>query len=225
MNFIANQHVAFGDKTMGFWRTAGWIAAGVGAVVAAPVTGGGSVAALIGAAGTTTAAGVAIGVTAGLAGSALTDDSKEKARSEGRNQGRAEKAKEVEKLKVALEQQEKHFSSHKDYEDYLVALTSVGMACANCDGHISEEEQKEIKEFISGISVSKLPVSLKRRLEEIINTEISLNTAFELAKPFMRTEQDKQDFLDVIEMTMLADGYVSEKEEQFLESWKLKAAA
>ncbi|WP_052470670.1 TerB family tellurite resistance protein [Vibrio owensii] len=210
---------------MSFWKTAGWIAAGIGAVVAAPVTGGGSVAALIGAAGTTTAAGVALGAAAGLAGSALTDNSEEKARAEGRNQGRAEKAKEVEKLKSALEQQERHFASHKDYEDYLIALTSVGMACASCDGHISQEEQTEIQEFVAGIASSKLPDSVKKRIKDITNDQISLNTAFELAKPFMKSAKDKQDFLDVIEMTMEADGYVSGKEKLFLESWKIKAAA
>ncbi|MGR5461256.1 tellurite resistance TerB family protein [Vibrio alfacsensis] len=210
---------------MSFWKTAGWIAAGIGAVVAAPVTGGGSVAALIGAAGTTTAAGVAIGAAAGLAGSALTDNTADNARAEGRNQGRAEKAKEVEKLKVALEQQERHFSSHKDYENYLVALTSVGMACAYCDGYVSKIERSEIQEFVAGIASSKLPESVKKRIEEITNSKISLNTAFELAKPFMKTAEDKQVFVNVIQSTIYADDRVSEKEEKFLEAWKFKAAA
>ena len=210
---------------MSFWRTAGWIAAGVGAVVAIPFTGGGSIAAVIGAAGTTTAVGVAVGAAAGLAGSALTDDSEERARKEGRSEGRSEKAIEVEKLKVALEQQERHFSSHKEYEDYIVALTSVGMACAACDGIISKVEQTEIREYVAGIASSKLPISVKKRIEAITMSKVSFNTAFALAQPFMKSSQDKKDFQDVIELTMIADGHISEKEQLFLEAWKVKAAA
>ncbi|GMM87295.1 TerB family tellurite resistance protein [Vibrio fortis] len=210
---------------MGFWKTAGWIAAGVGAVVAAPVTGGGSIAAVIGAAGTTTAAGVAVGAAAGLAGSTLTDDSKDKARREGRNEGRAEKAQEVSKLKTALQQQESHFASHKDYEDYLIALTTVGMACAACDGVIDPAEKQDINEFITGIAGTKLPESVKTRILEITESLPTFNTAFKAAEPYMNSDEDKQNFIDVIESTMYADGNVSEREERFLEAWKHKLAA
>lgn len=210
---------------MSFWRTAGWIAAGVGAVVAVPFTGGGSIAAVIGAAGTTTAAGVAVGAAAGLAGSALTDNTKERAFNKGKNEGLAENAIDTEKLKVALEQQERHFLSHKEYEDYIVALTSVGMACAACDGLISKVEQTEILEYVAGIASSKLPVSVKKRIEAITMSKVSFNTAFALAQPFMKSSQDKKNFQDVIELTMAADGHISEKEQLFLEAWKVKAAA
>ncbi|CAE6879551.1 TerB family tellurite resistance protein [Vibrio parahaemolyticus] len=210
---------------MSFWKTAGWVAAGIGAVVAAPVTGGGSVAALIGAAGTTTAAGVAVGAAAGLAGSALTDDSEDKARAEGRNQGRAENAAKVNKLKTALEKQEKHFGAHKDYEDYLVALTTVGMACAACDGHIDPVEREDIDLFVAGIAGTKLPDSVKNRIQEVTKSTPSFNTAYEAAKPFMKTAEDKQNFIDVIESTIYADGDVHEREERFLDAWKTRAAA
>lgn len=58
---------------MSFVKFLGWTAAGVAAVVAAPVTGGGSLAALIGAAGTTSLAGAAIGAAGGAAVGAIAD--------------------------------------------------------------------------------------------------------------------------------------------------------
>ncbi len=210
---------------MSFWKKAGWIAAGVTAVVAAPVTGGGSIAALVGAAGTTTAAGVAIGAAAGLAASELTDDSVDRARSEGRNEGRAENAIKVKKIENILSKTLEKFDKNQDREDYLMAIITVGMACAACDGEIDPDEEKDIKEFVLGACQLGLSESIKNRIKEVTESSPSLNTAFEIAKPFMDTEEAKQNFLDVIELAMHADNFVSEREKRFLESWKNKVAA
>jgi len=58
---------------MSFLKSLGWAAAGVAAIVAAPVTGGASLAAIIGAAGTTTAAGAALGALGGMAAKGVYD--------------------------------------------------------------------------------------------------------------------------------------------------------
>lgn len=72
---------------MGWSSVLGWTVAGVAAVVAAPVTGGGSLAVLIGAAGTTTLVGAAFGAATGAAVGAAVDavfgdDDEEKRRAE-----------------------------------------------------------------------------------------------------------------------------------------------
>jgi len=209
---------------MSFWKTAGWIAAGVGAVVAAPVTGGGSIAAVLGAAGATTATGVAIGAGVGLVGSALTDDSKDRAKEEGRREGLAERAIETSKLKTALEEQQSYFSSQKEYFDFILALQTVGMACAACDGEISVDEQQEINEFVGGIASSELPQNIKDEVLNISNSRPTIGTAFQLAKPFMQTAEQKDSFEQLIIMTIHADGEVHSSEEVFLDAWKSMAA-
>jgi hypothetical protein len=53
------------------FKSLAYVAAGVGAVILAPATGGTSIAALIGAMGTTTATGLAIGAGVGVAAAAV----------------------------------------------------------------------------------------------------------------------------------------------------------
>ncbi len=209
---------------MSFWKKAAWVAAGVGAVVAAPVTGGGSIAALVGAAGTTTAAGIALGAAGGLAASSLTEESKKEAENRGRREGRAQSSVELDKLSKAFEQQAKHFSSHQEYFDYIIALQTVGLACAVCDGRITASERAEIDEFIAGVASSKLPASIKKKISKVAKTRPTIDTAFELATPFMKTKEQRQDFEALIESTMLADGRVHPKEEAFMKTWKQMAA-
>ncbi len=209
---------------MSFWSKVGWVAAGVGAVVAAPITGGGSVALLVGAAGTTTAAGVALGAAGGLAASSFLGESTEEAEDRGKREGRAQSSVEINKLAKAFDKQAKHFSSHEEYFDYIIALQTVGLACAVCDGRIMAAERAEIEEFVSGVASSKLPESIKQRIAKVSKTRPTIDTAFELAKPFLSTKEDKRNFEDLIELTMLADGRIHPKEEAFIKSWKILAA-
>jgi hypothetical protein len=56
---------------MGFFKCLAYVAGGVGAVILAPVTGGGSLALAIGALGTTTVAGAVIGAGIGATAAAI----------------------------------------------------------------------------------------------------------------------------------------------------------
>ncbi len=56
---------------MSFVKSLAYVAAGVGAVVLAPVTGGSSLAVLIGTMGTTTALGAALGISLGATAAAV----------------------------------------------------------------------------------------------------------------------------------------------------------
>ena len=85
-NFQLNREVI----VMGFWSTLGWVAAGVGAVAVAPMTGGGSIAALVGATGTLTAGGAALGAATGATVASLAapdEDDVAEARSRGEESG------------------------------------------------------------------------------------------------------------------------------------------
>ena len=79
---------------MGFFKCLGYVAAGVGAVVLAPATGGSSIALAIGALGTTTAAGAAIGVGLGATAAAVdhavtsNNEAKENAYRRGVSEGK-----------------------------------------------------------------------------------------------------------------------------------------
>lgn len=212
---------------MGFWKVLGGAALGVGAIAAAPFTGGGSIlgaATLAGslAGGTAVAAAVGAGATGAIIGANMDDN--DEAENRGRRAGKAESAAKVSKVVKAMDKQTAHFSSHQDYFDYIIALQTVGLACAVCDGRITAEERAEIDEFIAGIASSKLPDSIKQKIAKVAKTRPTIDTAFELAKPFMKTAEQRQDFEDLIESTMLADNHIHPKEEAFLKNWKQMAA-
>jgi len=212
---------------MSFWKILGGVAVGVGAVAAAPFTGGGS---LLGAAslagslagGTAVAAAVGAGATGAIIGANMGGD--EEAVNRGRREGKAESSVKINKLAEALNAQAAHFKSHQDYFDYIIALQTVGLACAACDGHISEEERSDIDDFIAGVSSTKLPESIIKRIYEVSLTHPTIDTAFELAQPFMETPEQREIFENLIELTMAADEHIDSKEEAFFKTWKQMAA-
>jgi hypothetical protein len=82
-------------------KSLAYVAAGVGAVILAPATGGTSIAALIGAMGTTTAAGLAIG--AGVGATAAAVDSEVQRRKNTREELERAKRQSISMQMVELE--------------------------------------------------------------------------------------------------------------------------
>lgn len=83
------------------FKSLAYIAAGVGAVILAPATGGTSIAALIGTMGTTTAGGLAIGAGVGAAAAAL--DNKVQRRKKARNEIEIAKRRSITTQMIELE--------------------------------------------------------------------------------------------------------------------------
>ncbi|MGL6001903.1 MAG: hypothetical protein ACRCZ4_07380, partial [Plesiomonas sp.] len=114
------------------------IAVGVGAVAAAPFTGGGSllggvslIASLSGAGTIATAVGA--GAVGGLVGAAVADSDEEEvkqAKEKGRAEGRAESAVQMEKLLNKLSQALEKLKSHDEHFKAIIAMEAVGVSCA-----------------------------------------------------------------------------------------------
>ncbi len=202
---------------MSFWKVLGGAAAGVACVVALPVAGP---------VGAITAAGAAIaggvGATAGGIASAM-DDSEEQAEKRGARIAAAKYDKKYEKLEAAFKDAENRLSESEDYFKLLIAMETVGLACAACDGEIAPEERQEIDEFIAGISSSELPSNVKREIEAIANNPPNITTAFQLASSVGLDSFDL--FNEIIEVVMHADGYVHENEKDFVNAWNELVAA
>src|SRR5574344_1197747 len=67
-----------------------------------------------------------------------------------------EKDKTLAKHDLRMEELKKHIESHREYADYIVALSALGIAMANADGQVSKEEVLMIRRFISGASSEKI---------------------------------------------------------------------
>lgn len=224
---------------MGFFKVLGGVALGVGAVAAAPFTGGGS---LIGAAtlaGSLAGAGtVAAAVGAGAAGAAAGYALSEKEEEERRRE-RAQAAKAGEKIaddkwqpqvaeavfkKNEVEKENKKLLTEtKEYREFgekLVGMFAVGIAVALADGTISPQEEDEISELISGMDAAHYPKEIISEIEALERNPLSFEEALDKA---YACGVSKEEMDDIITQVANADGIIEPEEERFIATWQAKA--
>lgn len=205
------------------------VAVGVGAVAAAPFTGGGSLlggatllASLSGAG--TIAAAVGAGAIGGAVGAAVADsDQKEKkqAKEQGRAEGRAENALQIERLVNKLSQALEKLKSHDEHFKAIIAMEAVGVSCAACDGDFSDNEREEIGEFVKGMVAQSIPKDVKEIIQDIYDNPPTIREAFLLAK---ESGMPLDIYEDLIRFVMEIDG-IKPEEEAFVQAWnQLKTA-
>jgi|25BtaG_2_1085352.scaffolds.fasta_scaffold00031_3 uncharacterized membrane protein YebE (DUF533 family) len=204
-------------------------AVGVGAVAAAPFTGGGSllggasvIASLTGAG--TVAAAVGAGTVGGVVGAAMADseeNEKKQLKEKGRAEGRTESAIQIEKLANKLSQALEKLKSHDEHFKAIIAMEAVGVACAACDGDFSDNEREEIGEFVKGMMAQSIPSDVKERIQSIYDNPSSVEEAFLLAKT---SGMSLDVYEELIRFVMEIDG-IKPEEEVFVQAWnQLKAA-
>tara|TARA_R110002167_G_scaffold33611_2_gene107885 strand:+ start:64 stop:702 length:639 start_codon:yes stop_codon:yes gene_type:complete len=212
---------------MSFWKIAAGAVVGVGAIAAAPFTGGGSLfgaATLIGSltGATTIAAATAAGAAGAVAGYAAAQSDEEQAEAY-RNQGRSDAGKDIANLKTALDEYETKLNDARQYFDLLVALSAVGFATANCDGYICDAEVDDINEFVSGVAASHLPDNIKKSIQSFKTSPPTIGQAYDFASNLQ--DYPKELFDQTIEMVMHSDGVVHAAEVQFKKKWQVLNAA
>ena len=193
------------------------VAIGVGAIAAAPFTGGGSLvggatlAASLTGAGTIAAATVA-GVTGAAIASNISDSDEEKGREQGKIEAEAEYTIKMEKLEKKLTSA---FAGVENHFNAIIALEAVGVACAACDGDFSEKEKEEIGEFVKGMMAQNIPENVKEKIQAVYDNPPTVEEAFILAE---ESEVELSVYEDVIQFVMQIDG-VKEEEEAFVYAW------
>ncbi len=202
-----------------YWKVLGGAATAVVGVVALPVAGP---------VGAITGAGAVIaGTVGGLTGAAVSyfrsneKEEEKKARQRGFAEGKAhataEHAAQFEKLKTAFAAAVKRVKESEQFFSLVVALHAVGVACASCDGEISELEARDIREFVTGLGYQNMPVVFREKIEAITQRPPNVETAFELAKNCGVEAWDL--FEEVISLVCNADGAQNPQEAQFRAEW------
>tara|TARA_Y100001001_G_scaffold156989_1_gene174479 strand:+ start:716 stop:1345 length:630 start_codon:yes stop_codon:yes gene_type:complete len=201
------------------------VAIGVGAVAAAPFTGGGSLlgAATLGAslsgAGTIAAASGA-GLAGAAAGKAMSSREERERRSTTEKQERT-KAETDARLAALEKNLARAMAENDSYFRGIIALEAVAVACAVCDGDFSETERLEIAEFVRGMLAQNIPEAVKLKIEKVYNNPPTIKEAYQLAK---ESGVPIDLFDEVIQFVMEVDG-VKEEEKAFAQAWnQLKAA-
>jgi len=147
---------------MGWFKTMSYIGlgvvGGVAAVAAAPFTGGGSLlgaatlATSLAGAGTIAAATGAAAV-AGGTGAYLAKKDDDEENNKDKDKKISELTLRANKLEAGLKKAFQGFEGDKEYFNFIVGMTALGLAMANVDGEISAEEREEIDEFVGELPI------------------------------------------------------------------------
>ena len=205
---------------MGFGKILGLAALGVAAVAAAPFTGGGSLfgaatlAGSLAGAGAIAAAGTAGAVGAGV-GYALSR--KEEEEEQVKNEKIAELSKKAEKFEEDFKRAISQFQGDKEYFNFIIASTALGMAIANADGEISNDELIEINEFVGGMASSNYPQHIVYIITQLKDNPPSFNEAMKYLEKV--NVSNYESIRSLIELVIEADGIIHEKEKAFLEAF------
>lgn len=184
----------------------GMAALGVGAVAAAPFTGGGSllgaasIAASLTGAGTIAAAtgAAAAGAAAGYAMS--SSDEKEKERSQRQVAESNLKAQKAEKIVKAYEKPTK----------YILAVSAIGIAMAHSDTKISDEEKRELDEYLHVLSENQQPKHIIEEVKAMIAKPPTYNEAIKHLEKIDKKEYPK--IREMLVAIMLADEMKDEEQ-------------
>jgi len=202
---------------MGLFKVLGGVALGVGAVAAAPFTGGGSILGAASIAGSlagvgTVAGAVAAGAAGGVVGAALNDmedDERRVARQsgfeDGIKKGNAETIKRFENI----------LNNHKRRDDFLIATTAMGFAMAQSDGYVSYEEKDEIDHFLGNINANpNIPGVVKREVTRVSEETLD-STSFPVYLNHLNIEEI-QTLREFVVLIAESDDDFSADEKQFL---------
>lgn len=201
-------------------------AIGVGAVAAAPFTGGGSIIAGVTAAsslaGAATVAGAVGAAGAGAVIAAAVDEMNEDEERERRMA--AKESGFVDGMKKGeMDTKEKLMPILKDIEsrnNYILALTAFGYSVANCDGEIAPEEVDELDYYLNYIQKDgTLPDEIKMELTIIQRRKDN----FQNIKKYI-DEVDVEYlgvFEEVLENIIMADGIEMDEEKEFRKEWQV----
>ncbi len=210
---------------MGLGKVLLGAAIGVGAVAAAPFTGGGSLLAGASLAGSLTgAATVAVAAGAGTLGAvsgAVINEMEEEEREAERHRAKERGFEDgyTEGQIAAMERVNEILKDVRKRDDFLIALTAVCYAVANCDGEISSEELDELDYYLNVIkNNSTLPPAVKGQLTRVKNAKAPFN---KVTRKLDRVDiEDLDAFEEIIENIVQADDYVAPEELDVLEEWR-----
>lgn len=218
--------VASGDKEIDYVKVIGGAVIGVGAVAAAPFTGGGSL--LGGATLLTSLAGagtIATAVGAGVAGAVIAanldgdKEVREQGYKEGYQDAKAEHVRELEALNQKLIEAIDKLKLHEKHFNAIITMHAV--AAVTCKDRVSSEKREEIKLLITGLASGTLPAAVEVIIDKLYQKPLNVKDTFSRAQ---KSGVEISVFDDIIEL-VLADTDKSQEDLTFLQAWNtLKAA-
>ncbi len=214
-----------------FWKIVIGTGVGVGAVAAAPFTGGGSIFAAIaaaeslaiagtaGAIATATVTAVTTGGAAVLAVNKIENEMKNKinnAKENGKQEAKAEYAIQISKLTEHLKKLNERMASTDRYFETLIAMENIAVAVIAFNTINVRTKQNEISEILRSLSDDTLPQNIKDKIHNIYLKPPTIQEALLLAK---NSNLDKETCRDTI---ILSSEICNIENNKFLIEWEKK---
>lgn len=214
---------------MGFWtKVIGGAVIGVGAIAAAPFTGGGSLlgaaslASSLAGAGALAAGAGAAGATAGAVMGRREKEEEERKTRQAKQRGEQEAdARNAIKLEKLRDEIANILRTIEVRENFLVTAFAVGICAANADHNICDEEREEIETLVAGLGkLEFISEASRARVEAWYNNPPNLNTVWKLIEK-NGLDQPKYIaiFSNIVEMVIWADDERNNHEHEFTKAW------
>lgn len=204
-----------GGLAMHMWKVVKNASVGIVTVVALPVAGPvGSISML----GAMVAGTIGIGIGAMTARSQLQQ---KQAEATGEQKAAAHYALKYAKIVESCHAINKQIEHTDHYFQLILALETVGLACAHSDGIITPQERKEINQFIAGITSIAFPAHIQQQIDAIAANPPTIKTAFAVASQLV-TNTEKISyalFNDLIHIVIHVDKQPTSPKKAFQQAW------
>ena len=201
---------------MGWGKILGLAALGVGAIAAAPFTGGGSILGAATLAGSLAGAGaIAAATGAGAAGAGLGY-----VLSRNEKDEMDEKDEAIAKMAIKAQKGENIAKQHEKHTNLILALSALGFAMANVDGEISPEEADEVDLFIGGLSAQAYPEHITNQLKRLRTNPPTFNESLKYLQLVESVEYSE--IRNLLVAIIESDDFVHPNEKAFLSAFDVK---
>ncbi len=208
---------------MGIGKMLGLAALGIGAVAAAPFTGGGSILGAATLAGSLAGAGaIAAATAAGAAGAGVGYALSRKEEEEEAKRKEKDKAKEKEiaENNIKTKKLENVLQEHEKHTNLILTLSALGFAMANVDGEISPEEADEVDLFIGGLSAQAYPEHITNQLKRLRTNPPTFNESLKYLQLVESVEYSE--IRNLLVAIIESDDFVHPNEKAFLSAFDVK---
>ena len=214
---------------MGAGKIIGGVLLGVGAIAAAPFTGGGSLfaagvslSAALG--GSAAAAAVGAGIAGAAAGAAIDAKDKKDRIKEGTNKFKEGTKAGENKVKNKFS---KILMTQKERDELMLISIKIGVYVSSVDGKIDQKELKELEKLTLFINDNPTtPQIIKNEINKILKSDISQTELQSDVSAFLKNKKEKRKqeyqafFLKLIQTIVESDGKLHSKEVEFINNWK-----
>jgi hypothetical protein len=160
----------------------------------------------------------AIAIWGASAASSANDKSREKERKKHFEEGvKAAETNASKKHAQQVQELVEKFQRYYDFDEKLVALYAIGLATANADGKVSQEERNELDAFIGGMLSEHFPAHIRNLVIQLTEKPPTLEQALAFAK---NAKLPKQDIDDIIDLIANADDEICEFDKRFIAQWQ-----